>query len=187
MHETDIINALRNGDTYALKHAIDLYGKRLQNAVLNIVQSREDAEEIIQDVFVEMFHSIDKFQEKSALSTWLYSIAIRKAIDHVRAKKRKKRFAFVYSLFGRNDELIHDSPDFVHPGVQLEEKENALLLFKALDELPEKQKSAFVLKRLEGLSQREIAAILNTSEGAVESLLSRAKEALTKKLENYLK
>ncbi len=88
------------------------------------------------------------------MSTWLYRIAVSKSMDHLRKKKKeKKRFAFVQSLFGANEELVHDPPDFVHPGVKLDNKEKCQTeLFKAIDQLPEKQKIAFTLNRVEGLS-----------------------------------
>jgi RNA polymerase sigma-70 factor (ECF subfamily) len=106
-------------------------------------------------------------------------------MDHLRKKKRKKRFAFVQSLFGANDELIHDPPDFTHPGVSLDNKEKASHLFKAVEQLPEKQKIAFTLNRLEGLSYQEISDIMKLSIASVESLLHRARKNLRKTLETY--
>ena len=106
-------------------------------------------------------------------------------MDHLRKKKRKKRFAFIQSLFGPNEELVHDPPDFVHPGVSLDNKEKASHLFKAIDQLPEKQKIAFTLNRMEGLSYQEISAIMKLSIASVESLLHRARKNLKKTLETF--
>ena len=72
--------------------------------------------------------------------------------------------------------------DFNHPGVQLDKKEDAIILFRLITELPETQQAAFILNKVEDLSYREIAAILNTTEPAVDALLQRAKQNLRKKI-----
>jgi RNA polymerase sigma-70 factor (ECF subfamily) len=76
-------------------------------------------------------------------------------------------------------------PDFHHPGVKLDNKERSAVLFKAIAKLPENQKAAFTLHKLEGLSYREISEVLNTTVSAVESLMSRANANLRKNLEEY--
>ena len=80
-----------------------------------------------------------------------------------------------------------DVPEFHHSGMAAEQKENAVLLFKAIRELPEQKRAAFLLQKMEGLSQPEIASVLNVSEGAVESLLQRAKAALKKRVAAHFK
>ena len=155
------------------------------NTALGIVQNPEDAEDVAQEVFVQLYESIKSFKGESKLSTWLYRITVSKAMDHLRKKKRKKRFAYVQSLFGVNEELLHDPPDFVHPGVSLDNKEKAKELFKAIDQLPAKQKIAFTLNRIEGLSYQEISEIMKLTVASVESLLHRARKNLRKNLETY--
>lgn len=86
-------------------------------------------------------------------------------------------------LFGDNNEPIYEIPDFNHPGVALDKKENAAKLFKAIAKLPENQKVAFTLHKLEDLSYQEVSETMNTSLAAVESLLHRAKLNLRKILE----
>lgn len=82
-------------------------------------------------------------------------------------------------------ENIENASDFVHPGVEMERRELSIILFKAIDQLAENQKTVYVLHYIEGLPQKEIAGIMKTSVGAVESLLTRAKEKLRKLLGNY--
>ena len=155
------------------------------NTALGIVQNPEDADDITQEVFVQVYHSISSFKGESKLSTWLYRITLSKALDHVKKGKRKKRFAFVQSLLGaREEETVHPV-EFDHPGIQLEKKERAAELFRAMKELPENQRIAFSLHKLEGLSYREITEIMDTSLFAVESLMGRAKNNLKKYLEKY--
>ena len=85
-------------------------------------------------------------------------------------------------LFGDNNETIYELPDFNHPGVAMDRKENAALLFKAINQLPENQKIAFTLHKLEDLSYQEISEIMQTSVAAVESMMHRAKQNLRKML-----
>lgn len=150
-----------------------------------MLQNAEDAEDVTQEVFVQVFESVNQFKGDSKFSTWLYRIAVTKSLDHLRKKKRKKRFAFIQSLFGVNEEEVNHTPDFHHPGVQMENREHASALFQAIGKLPDNQKAAFTLHKIEGLSYQEIAEALDTSVSSVESLMHRAKSNLRKLLADY--
>ena len=152
----------------------------MYNTVLSIVLQAEDAEDLAQDVFIQVYRSIHTFAGNAALSTWIYRIAVNRSLDHLRSKKRQKRFGSVSGFFGRDDEPSDMAIDFQHPGVTAEQKENAAILFSAVKKLPENQQAAFVLNKAEGLSYNEIAGILGISESAVDSLLQRAKQNLRK-------
>jgi RNA polymerase sigma-70 factor (ECF subfamily) len=154
------------------------------NLSLNYVQNYEDAEEITQDVFVSVYHSIEKFEEKSSITTWIYRITINKSLDHIKAKNRKKRFGLISVLLGIGDKKEPDVGHFNHPGVQLEQKDAIQNIFNCINELPDNQKTALLLSKTEQMSQGEIAIIMNLSVKAVESLIQRAKTNLAKKLED---
>ncbi len=158
---------------------------RVYNTVLSYLQSEEDAQEVTQDVFLEVHQKLSSFREEAQISTWVYRIAINKSLDFLRFKNRKKRFAFLTSLWNpESGELQYDQSDFIHPGIQLERKEQAKYLFKALDELPESQKTAFILIYIESLPYAEAAKIMELSVKALESLVQRAKKTLREKLKN---
>jgi RNA polymerase sigma factor (sigma-70 family) len=160
------------------------YKSRVYNLALNYVQNIEDAQEITQDVFVTVHNSLNTFQEQSAMSTWMYRITINKCLDFLKAKQRKKRFAFITSLFFENsNDLKHTPIENNHPGILLENKEALEQLFKKINELPENQKTALILHKIEQKSQVEVAEIMNLSTKAVESLIQRAKTNLSKKRE----
>jgi RNA polymerase sigma-70 factor (ECF subfamily) len=182
--EQELVAQLKSGDEAAFKYMVTSWQDMVYNTALGLVQSEMDAEDVAQDVFIKAWESIDGFKGESKLSTWLYRITVTKSLDFLRSRKRKKRFAYVQSLFGMNDELVVDPPDFIHPGVVAEKKQMSVALFKALNTLPEQQKAAFVLSRIEGLNHKEVSEVLNTTVPAVESLLQRAKLNLRKKLEN---
>ncbi len=185
MNEQELIELVKKKDRVAFKTLVDTWQEMVYNTALGILQNIEDAEDVAQEVFIQVFESISSFKGESKFSTWLYRITITKTTDHIRKKKRKKRFAFIQSLYGKNDEQVIDPPDFFHPGVHLENKENAAVLFNAIDQLLPNQKTAFVLSKMENLSYKEIAEVLNLSEAAVDALLQRAKDKLKKILKNY--
>lgn len=185
MNELELIQQLRAGDEGAFKSLVANYQDLVYNTAVGIVQNSEDAEDVAQEVFIQVYRSIDQFKGDARLSTWIYRITTTKALDHIRSRKRKKRFAFITSLFGPNDELVHEPVDFQHPGVTLDRKEQAALLFRMIEQLPENQKVAFTLHKTEELSYQEIADVMQLSVSAVESLLFRARQNLRKLLEKY--
>lgn len=152
------------------------------NLCLHYLQNRHDAEEAAQDVFVKIHAKLPTFQEKSSLKTWIYRIAINHCLDVLKSRRRQKRFAFVLNLLPGQPDNPLDPPDFDHPGVLLEDREALENLFRKIQELPENQKTALILRYLDDLSPPEIAEILQCSVKAVESLLQRGKHNLEKKL-----
>ena len=182
MTEQELIYGLRNGEELAFRELVHQFQKRVFNTSLGLLQHNADAEDMAQEVFIQVYRSIASFKAESKLSTWIYKITVTKCLDHLRSKKRKKRFGFVAALFGADNTPVYEPEEFDHPGVQLDKKEDAAILFKLVQQLPENQRTAFILNKVEELSYREIADILHTSESAVDSLLQRAKQNLRKKI-----
>jgi RNA polymerase sigma factor (sigma-70 family) len=151
------------------------------NVCLNYLHNTQDAEEATQDVFVRIHGSLNSYCQKATLKTWIYRIAVNHCFDRVKANKAQKRFAQIQSLFGIGKNEI-TPVDFNHPGVKLEDQEAVSEIMKAIHALPENQKTALILKSIEGLSQKEIAAVMEIGEKAAESLLSRAKVNLKRML-----
>jgi RNA polymerase sigma-70 factor (ECF subfamily) len=166
------------------------YSVLVYNLALNYLQNIEDAEEITQDVFIQINNSLDKFQDKSSLKTWIYRITINKCLDYIKHKNSQKRF-FIFGKKSQNEFEISNASNFEHPGILLENKEKAKVLFDIINELGENQKTAFLLSKVDGLSNPEIAEIMNLSISSVESLVFRAKttlkEKISKKIEEYRK
>ena len=185
MNQPELVLLLQQGDESAFKKLVDEWQNMVYNTAIGIVQNEDDADDITQEVFIQVYQSVSSFKGESKFSTWLYRVTVSKALDHEKKKKRKKRFGIVQSLFGGDgDEQIH-AVEFNHPGVQMENKEKAGELFNALKLLPDKQRIAFTLHKLEGQSYQEVAEIMNTTLYAVESLMGRAKTNLKKELSKY--
>ena len=155
------------------------YSELVYNIALNYVQKTQDAEEITQDVFLKVFRKRDGFKEASSLKTWIYRIAINTAIDYLRKRNRRP---LLRVLITESNAPQHKS-EWKHPGVLLEEKEAYQALFSALNKLPDAQKSSIILLKIEGLSQKKAAAILQIKEKALESLFQRAKKSLLTTIE----
>jgi RNA polymerase sigma-70 factor (ECF subfamily) len=183
--EQKLIENLRNGDESAFRLIVETRKDLVYNTALGLLQSAEDAEDVTQEVFIKVYESVHQFKGESAFSTWLYKIAVTKSLELIRSRKRKKRFAFITSILGENNELKHDPPEFHHPGILLDNRERAATLFKAIAKLPENQRVAFTLHKLEGISYIEVGEIMQLSVSAVESLIHRAKSNLKKDLKEY--
>ena len=185
MNQPELVVQLQQGDGSAFRKLVDEWQDMVYNTAVGIVQNPDDADDITQEVFVQVFQSIQSFKGDSKFSTWLYRITVSKALDHEKKKNRKKRFGFVQRLFGgREEEQLHPV-EFDHPGVLAERKERAAALFNALKQLAPNQRIAFTLHKLEGQSYQEVAEIMNTTLFAVESLMGRAKGNLKKILNDY--
>ncbi|GGD24010.1 RNA polymerase sigma factor [Hyunsoonleella pacifica] len=168
---------------------MDDFQQKVFATCISFIPNKEDAEDIAQEVFVEIFNSISKFKGNSKLSTWIYRITTNKCLEFIRKRNTKKRFGFMQSILG-NEIPIDKSSYFTemnHPGIILENKEKSETLFYAINQLPEIQKVVFTLHKVDGKSYQEISDIVGKSLSSVESLMFRAKKNLQKLLENFYK
>jgi RNA polymerase sigma factor (sigma-70 family) len=164
---------------------VESWQDMVYNTALGIVQNSEDAQDITQDVFLKVFEKLSDFRSESMLSTWIYRITVRKALDQEKKKLRQRHGGFlkrVFSIAPGEEPVVFD-----HPGVQLDRKEKASILFRSLKKIPEKQRVAFTLQKLEGMTAAQVADIMEMSVQAVESLLARAKANLQEILKEYYK
>lgn len=187
IEESALIEQINSGSEAAFRALVTEHQDRVYNTCMGFLRNSHDAEDVSQEVFIEVFDSISDFREDASLSTWIYRIAVTKSLELIRYRKRKKRSGFFQALnamFSEPDENV-DETESMHPGVQLENKERAKVLFTEIDKLTEKQKIAFTLQKVEGLSYQEVAEVMEISLPAVESLIHRAKENLKKQLHSY--
>jgi RNA polymerase sigma factor (sigma-70 family) len=183
------ISDLKAGKPLAYNQLLNEYQQKVFHTCLSFTSSKEDAEDVAQEVFLEVFKSISKFKADSKLSTWIYRIATNKSLEFLRKKNAKKRFAFFSTILGSEIPLDKTSyfSDFNHPGFLIENKEKGAILFSAIQQLPEQQRIVFTLHKVDGKSYQEIVEITGKSLSSVESVLFRAKKGLQEKLENFYK
>jgi RNA polymerase sigma-70 factor, ECF subfamily len=186
MIEDNLIENLKNRDHNSFKALVDEHQRKVLNTCYRFVNNREDAEDLSQEVFLEVYKSIPGFRGDSKLSTWIYRIAVTKSLDYLRKQKRKKRFGIVKNIFSNETgEMEKNITSGTNPGKQAEEEDRIRILNEALDKLPENQRAAFTLSKYQEMSYAEIAEILKTSTSAVDALIQRAKNNLKKRLYNY--
>ena len=189
MSEQNLINQLQAGKQAAFSRLLDDYQQKVFGTCISFIPNKEDAEDVAQEVFLEVFKSISKFKGDSKLSTWIYKIATNKCLEFIRKKNSKKRFAFMQTISG--NEIPVDKTSYFtevnHPGVLLENKEKSTIIFKAINTLSESQRLVFTLAKVDGKSYQEIVEITGRSLSSVESLMFRAKKNLQEKLEYFYK
>ncbi|HKI78875.1 MAG TPA: sigma-70 family RNA polymerase sigma factor [Ignavibacteriaceae bacterium] len=188
MPEEIQLNKLKSGDFKSFKALVDEHQKKVLNTCNRFVNNREDAEDLTQEVFIEVYRSLSNFRGDSKISTWIYRIAVTKSLDYLRKKKRKKRFGTLKNIFSEENPAIQvKSSESSNPDTNLENEDRIRILNEALGSLPENQRTVFTLSKYDEMSYAEIAEIMDTSLSSVESLIHRAKVNLKKKLTQYYK
>jgi len=162
--DIDLLRQAKAGKQGAFHRLIDRHAPALLRLAPSLVPTLQDAEDLLQETFTAAFRSLNTFQERSSVKTWLYAILFRQA-----ATLRRKIGAPLKPL---PDELPSLSPN---PNARTDAR---LDLQQALDKLPQDFRAILILRELEGLSYTEIAALLDLPQGTVESRLNRARQAL---------
>jgi RNA polymerase sigma-70 factor (ECF subfamily) len=177
MTDRELILKIGSKDHQALKELVDQYQEIVLNTCYNLVGNRQDAEDVTQEVFFQIYKSISQFRQESKLSTWIYRIAVNRSLNFIRDQKRFRWIKSISSLLEEENRTVSEvpAPDSMRPDVTLARKEQELMIRKAIDSLPGKQKAAFVLYAYETISYQEIAEIMSCSHSSVESLIHRAK------------
>ncbi|MCD4771992.1 MAG: RNA polymerase sigma factor, partial [Bacteroidales bacterium] len=187
--DTEIINRLIKQDETAFREFVEKHQQLVINTCNGFVHNSDDANDIAQEVFIEIFKSLNSFRKESKLSTWLYRIAVNKSLNFIRKNKKHSILRSIDSYFNTNDgdEKKMEIPDnnLQYNETGLENQERSVILHKAIDSLPKNQKIAFTLNKYDDVHYNEIAEIMDLSLSAVESLIHRAKLGLQKKLLSY--
>lgn len=174
MEEEDNVLVLRarDGDLAAYSELVSRYQRAVYGIVSRMVATRDDADDLVQDVFVLAYRSIDRFRGQSAFSTWLHSIAVNTTIKHLKRMKVRQAMSIDDPDTGINETLVSDCHQ--PPAEAAEDKERKQSVRIAVDKLPEKHRAVVILHYFEDYSCEEIANILNCSVGTVWSRLHYA-------------
>ncbi len=166
-NETTILARCRQGDLKAFRWIFDRYGDSLLRLGNRILGNREDAEDALQTTFIKLLRSISAFRGEAKFSTYLYRVHLRVCLDACRSRKQ----AMFLQLDGREA--------CIHPDYELK-----MQLERAIAALPPRQKACFTLFAVEGMSQKEIAAVMNLAIGSVKANIFQARSKLRALLEN---
>ncbi len=182
--DNEIIRRIIEGNKNEYRILVERYQQMVFRTCMGFVHNSADAEDITQDVFIKAYLSLKTFRMESSFSTWLYRIAVNASLNREREKKKNFIVRYLSDLMSTGSDTIpvseiYESQD---PESILIGEEHRARVKKALDSLPDNQRTAIILSKYEDLSQKEIADIMGKSEGAVEALLQRAKANLRTRL-----
>jgi RNA polymerase sigma-70 factor (ECF subfamily) len=183
VNERDLIKEIQGGNQAAFKELFDSYSTLVYNVAYRMLQNKQDAEDVTQDVFFQAYKSLKRFRFDSKLSTWLYRIALNRSLNHQRNKKLERWLSldFVSEEKGNDDFDALGTTDENADHI-MEKKDTERIVQEAINSLPQQQRIAILLHRYEELSYEEIAQIMDVTVASVESRLHRAKQTLAKKL-----
>lgn len=183
MSDKELLEGVIQGERKSFTALYNKFHAQVFKTAFGYFHNNFDAEEMVQDVFIEVYRSAGRFNYKSSLGTWIYRITVNKSLDRIRFQKSAKRFSFFSALlFDEDNRHTENIADTSNHGLEADNRESGMIIRKAMDKLPETQRTAFVLTQVEDLSGKEAAEIMNTSTKAIESLIQRAKVNLRKEL-----
>lgn len=174
--DLELIRRVKSGEMQAFDGLMQRYATRIYQVIYGMVHNQADTQDLSQETFIHAYQGIKGFNEKYRFYTWLYRIAINLCINHWKRKKTAQLVSI------ENGESYADPNPNANPGSQ----DLRRVVERKLLQLPEEQKTVFVLRTFEEMSYQEIAGVLGISIGTVMSRLSRAREKLKELLKDYL-
>ena len=181
MTEANLLEKLKKGDKTAFAQLVALYSSKVLNICYRFLLDKQDAEDISQEVFIEVFESLHSFRGDAQLSTWIYRIAVTKSLDELKRQNRKRRISSLGKLFHLED-VANWLAGGSMPDKHIQENENMKLVMHALNRLPDNQRVAFTLSKIEGYSHEEIAEMLHIQPGTSRSQLVKARKMLQQQI-----
>ena len=187
MTEAEILSGLKVGDQKVYKVFVDQNKQRIMNLCMGYLGDYEAAQDLSQEIFIEVFKSVSNFRGDSKLTTWLYRIATNKSLNYIRSRKKFRLFSSINKLnpFGNGQEL--EIADEKSTGVfdNFTNIDDAKMIHSALEKLSENQRTAFILNKYDDFSYKEISEIMEISLANTESLIHRAKKNMKSQLLEY--
>ncbi|MBI3819566.1 MAG: sigma-70 family RNA polymerase sigma factor [Planctomycetes bacterium] len=165
--DAELLRATAAGDRDAFRTLVDRYERRAFYAAHQLLGDEEEARDVVQEAFVRVYRSLDKYDERRPFYTWFYRIVTNLAIDHHRHLKLTKRIT--------TEEVTESLPGGIAPAAPVESEEVRRHVRAALETLPPKFKSVMVLRELHGLSCKEIAEIVGSTHATVRWRMHRAR------------
>lgn len=186
--ESELLRGLRAGDAAAYRRLVSLYSARIYNVALKLLGDEQEAEDVLQETFLSAFQAMSRFEGRSQLSTWLYRIAMNASLMRLRKRDHMTTFSLDQPPDDADDQEVMSRhlEDWSNvPDDQILTAEAREVMDRAIAELPESLRAAFVLRDIQGLSGAETADILGITVQAVKTRLHRARLHLRDRLSDY--
>lgn len=179
--DRDRVERARMGDRQAFRELVDRHQQSVTLTVVSMLGRTSEVDDVVQEVFVRCYQTLERFRGDASFATYLKKIAINRSLDVLRRRKR-----FLGRFLSRDDEAVSMTEVLDNTAADYESVERARLVHAAIDTLPPKHKAVVVLRMIEGYSTEETAAMLNLAYGTVLSRLSRAQKKLKDVLSPFL-
>lgn len=189
--DNGLVREFVSGNDAAFTQLVTRYKDPLTNYLNMMVGDYDVAVDLCQETFLRVYRNIRRYSNLYQFSTWIYRIATNLAIDEMRYRKRRGR-VFYRNVWGKKKAAEDETPELEltdirrNPRDEILRKESTRILGDAIRSLPEKYRTAFVMKEVQELPYDTIARVLNCSAGTIKSRLHRARELLQRKLEHYV-
>jgi len=188
MSDAEIMLRVREGDDAAFNFLIEKYRKAIVNFMYRMVHNQSIAEELAQDVFLRVYRSRETYRAEAKFTTWLYRIATNLGVNYARDTKHERSAQTIY--LDQPDQETGTTPDVADAHASVEEElvrdERMQAIRKHVMALPERQRTAVLMHKYQGLDYKEIGAVLHLSESATKSLLFRAYQTLRERLKEFV-
>jgi RNA polymerase sigma-70 factor (ECF subfamily) len=187
--EKRLLAMLKNGDQEAIRVIMQKYHDKLFSVANRICNNPADAEEILQDVYMIALNKIDRFEERSTLSTWLYRITVNTALMKLRSQRGGKSTIPLdgfNALLGEDENVLRFDKEVRSPDDTLLTKELYEKIKDSAETLPEIYQSVFYLRDVQGYSIKETSKMLHTTPAAIKSRLHRSRFFLKERLGQYV-
>jgi RNA polymerase sigma-70 factor (ECF subfamily) len=188
MTDAEIMLRVGEGDDVGFNFLIEKYRKPIINFMYRMVHNQAVAEELAQEVFLRVYRSRQTYRAEAKFTTWLYRIATNLGVNHARDTKHERAAQTIY--LDQPDPETGTTPDVadMHPGAEEEmvKDERMRAIRKHVMALPERQRTAVLMHKYQGLDYKEIGAVLRLSESATKSLLFRAYQTLRERLKEFV-
>jgi RNA polymerase sigma-70 factor (ECF subfamily) len=178
-----LVREVLRGESGSFDTIVRRYQSMVYAVSYRLVRNREDALDIAQEVFVKAFRALHTWQPTGAFKSWLLRIATNMSIDHLRRRSRMPAFVERDAVGQLEPNAVDERFRIKEPSERASESELGAAIQVAVDKLPERQRTVFILRHYEGLSLKEIAEIMNCTEGTIKTHLFRATGKLRDELD----
>ncbi|RMG42365.1 MAG: sigma-70 family RNA polymerase sigma factor [Candidatus Dadabacteria bacterium] len=183
--DNQLIEEFKNGSTESFELLINRYKDKAYSLASRLTRNQEDAEEVLQDVFVSVYRKIHAFEGKSTFSSWLYRVTVNAALMKIRKRKQDQSVSLEDMMPHVQESLMSKNGDQINGDTATLRAEIAIALDEAIRTLPDEYRPVFVLRDVNGLTSKEVGEILNLTIPAVKSRLHRSRLMMRRKLVDF--
>lgn len=183
--DEQLIEEFKKGSQRSYEELVSRYSEKAYSLASRMVRNQEDAEEVLQDVFVTVYRKISGFEGKSSFSSWLYRVTVNSCLMKIRKRKQNKSIGLDDAMPDEEHSLLMSNSEETDTDKITLRKQVSTALEHAIHKLPDDYRPVFILRDIDGLTSREVGKILQLSVPAVKSRLHRARLMLRRKLVHF--